>query len=388
MCSVPVMGKDFGDHWAHGGGWSREQSGWTLPIPSHFVALPLLLFALELPQASCPNVPPLDHQAVLISHKAHPLCTWTGGSRTGPRPWTHSGPTVAASHHQESFAHLDLGALAGKILHVNPKDVVASLQGLATTLVHRNHINWELGPVSNCLHIQDIYLDRYGHIHKNMLGLIHHMQNTYKCCNQLSYHNPSCSISSCWSSDFLWLVYSRTRSLQKQVKASHSSVKQLRTPQLFCWHSRHKGTLTHSNLLRLHFKTISQHITVRYRSAELWRSTCVTQNLCDLIWFYVLWKHREENAGSWTRLSLVRIAKTQQRLNHTSDGCSGWWEEGRWNIPEEKKSVRFDMFSGMLKKNRAWWKQFMVGCIWIDLGCQCDDWDHTLDRWPLLTKYR
>lgn len=53
----------------------------------------------------------------------------------------------------------------------------------------------------------------------------------------LSYRNPSCSISSCWSSDFLWLVCSRTRSLQKQAQASHSSVKQLRTPQLFCWHS-------------------------------------------------------------------------------------------------------------------------------------------------------
>lgn len=63
----------------------------------------------------------------------------------------------------------------------------------------------------------------------------------------------------------------------------------------------------------------------------------------------------------------------------------------RWEASEtyqSSKSVQFDMFSGILSKDRAWWKQVMVGCMWIDLGCQRDDWDHTLDRWPLLTSHR
>lgn len=46
------------------------------------------------------------------------------------------------------------------------------------------------------------------------------------------------------------------------------------------------------------------------------------------------------------------------------------------------------MFSGILRKDRVWWKQVMVGCMWIDLGCQGDDWDHTLDWWPPLTTHR
>lgn len=46
------------------------------------------------------------------------------------------------------------------------------------------------------------------------------------------------------------------------------------------------------------------------------------------------------------------------------------------------------MFSGVWRKDRAWQKQVMVGCMWIDLGCQRDAWDHTLDRWTLLTTHR
>lgn len=136
------------------------------------------------------------------------------------------------------------------------------------------------------------------------------------------------------------------------------------------------------------FHTVSQCIVGSSGSTETRRSTSVMQSLCDLTQFNVLWKHAEEDAAGWTPLSLVCIAKGQQRLNHPSNGSRGRWEGGRWHIPEWKKSVPSDMFSGILKKNRAWWKQFMVGCSWIDLGCQCDGWDHTLDRWPLLTMYR
>ena len=131
-------------------------------FPSRFAALPLPLLALELPQTPRPNVPPLDDQAVLIGHKAHSLCpSLTGGSGTGPGPWTRprARPAVTAAHHQESFAHLDLGTLAGQVFHVYPQDVVASLQGFAA-LVHGHHVYRELGPVANRLHVQHIHLDR------------------------------------------------------------------------------------------------------------------------------------------------------------------------------------------------------------------------------------
>lgn len=36
-------------------------------------------------------------------------------------------------------------------------------------------------------------------------------------------------------------------------------------------------------------------------------------------------------------------------------------------------------FSGILSKDRARWTRVMVGRALIDLGCQHNDWDHTLD---------
>lgn len=158
---------------------------------------------------------------------------------------------------------------------------------------------------------------------------------------RLSYHNPSCSISSYWSSDFLWLVCSRTHSLQKKVQASHSllnswelhsSSADTHIPHI----NGHLHTPNYRGYILGQFPTVSQCITGCFGSAGTRKSTSVTQSLCDLTWFYVLRKHREENACSWTLSNLVWIAKAQQRLNHT---CDGWWEGGRWNIPEEKKRV-------------------------------------------------
>lgn len=150
-------------------GWLMEgEVGMDAAFPSCFAALPLLLFALELPQTSRPNVPPLDHQAVLIRHQAQTLCPWTRGSTSGSNPWPcpWACSTVTAAHHQESFAHLDLGTFAGQVLHVYPQDVVASLQRLATALVHRHNTNWEFGPVPHRLHVQHVHLDCWERIHK------------------------------------------------------------------------------------------------------------------------------------------------------------------------------------------------------------------------------
>ena len=170
MCSVPVMGgrgetKDSGG-WEGSWRWAIEGRG-RAASPSRFAALPLLLLALELPQASRPNVPPLDHQAVLIGHKAQALRPRTGGPSPGRDPCARrrARSAVAAAHHQEPLAHLDLRTLAGQVLHVHPQDVVAPLQGIAAALVHGHHVHWELGPVAHRLHVQDVHLDRCGHIH-------------------------------------------------------------------------------------------------------------------------------------------------------------------------------------------------------------------------------
>lgn len=123
MCSVPTMEEEekgfrgkksqqsgFVNE-CHGGG-GRDGRCFS---PSCFATLPLLLFALELPQTSRPNVSPLDHQAVLIGHQAYALRPRTAGSASGPDTWTRPGARSAfgAPHYQESLAHLDLGALAG-----------------------------------------------------------------------------------------------------------------------------------------------------------------------------------------------------------------------------------------------------------------------------------
>ena len=171
MCSVPVMGG--GGYKARRGGGGKGSWRWAMEgrgraaSPSRFATLPLLLLALELPQASCPNVPPLDHQAVLIGHKAQALRPWTGGPGPGRDTCTRrrARSAVTAAHHQEPLAHLDLRTLAGQVLHVHPQDVVAPLQGIAAALVHGHHVHWELGPVAHRLHVQDVHLDRWGHNH-------------------------------------------------------------------------------------------------------------------------------------------------------------------------------------------------------------------------------
>lgn len=112
--------------WERGGG----------VLPSCLAALALLLFALELSQPSRPNVPPLDDQAVLVGQQPRPL-----------------SPALTGAHHQETFAHLDFGALAGQVLHVDPQEVVTSLQRLPAALVDSHDVDRELGPVSDCLHV-------------------------------------------------------------------------------------------------------------------------------------------------------------------------------------------------------------------------------------------
>ena len=118
-----------------------EQEGGV--FPSCLAALALLLFALELSQPSRPNVPPLDDQAVLVGQQPRPL-----------------GPTITGAHHQEAFAHLDFGTLAGQVLHVDPQEVVASFQWLPAALVDGHDVDRKLGPVSYCLHVQYVDLHR------------------------------------------------------------------------------------------------------------------------------------------------------------------------------------------------------------------------------------
>lgn len=94
--------------------------------------------------------------------------------------------------------------------------------------------------------------------------------------NRLSYHNPSCSISSCWSSDFLWLVYSRTRSLQKQVKTLQLNSWELHSSSADTHIPRIKGHLHTPNcwgyILR-QFHTVSQCVM---GEAHLLRKVCAT----------------------------------------------------------------------------------------------------------------
>lgn len=74
--------------------------------------------------------------------------------------------------------------------------------------------------------------------------------------------------------------------------------------------------------------------------------------------------------------------KTYLGHNNTSNRSSS----RRWEASEtfqSSKSVRRDMFLGMLSKDRAWWTRVMVGCALIEPSCQRNDWDHTLDGWPL-----
>lgn len=140
--------------------------GWDvlLSLPSCFAALAVLLFALELPEAPCPNVSPLDDQAVLIGQEPYSLCSrsdpygpWS--SSGSPRPRT-PGPGLASAHNQEALAHLDFWTLASQVLHVDPQDVVAPFEWLATALVDRHHVDRELGPVAHRLHVQHVDLHR------------------------------------------------------------------------------------------------------------------------------------------------------------------------------------------------------------------------------------
>lgn len=110
--------------------------------PSGLRTLALLLPPLQFPKAACPGVPPLDDQAVLVSHQSRPV----------------SG-IFADPHDQVLLADLDLGALAGQVFQVDPQKVVAALDPLVTALVDREDVDGELGPVGHRLHLKDVHLD-------------------------------------------------------------------------------------------------------------------------------------------------------------------------------------------------------------------------------------
>lgn len=112
------------------------------------------------------------------------------------------------------------------------------------------------------------------------------------------------------------------------------------------------------------FHTVSQCIMGSSGSTEMRRSTSVMQSLCDLTQFYVLWKHTEADAGGRMPVSLVCIAKGQQRLNHTSNGSSERQVKHTrvekkccvWHVfrdLEEKQSV-VEAVHGWMQLNRPW----------------------------------
>ena len=72
---------------------------------------------------------------------------------------------------------------------------------------------------------------------------------------------------------------------------------------------------------------------------------------------------QESGAGS-AMLSLVWIlcAKTQlEQITHQTPGKGRRCEASE--AYQSSKSVRSDMFSGILTKDRARWEQVMVGCV-------------------------
>lgn len=128
----------MGEVWQHPAGLG-DRVGANL---SGLHTLALLLPPLQFPEAACPGVPPLDHQAVLVGHQSRPV----RGVFTDP-------------HHQVLLADLDLGALAGQVFQVDPQKVVTALDPLVTALVDREDVDGELGPVGHRLHLKDVHLD-------------------------------------------------------------------------------------------------------------------------------------------------------------------------------------------------------------------------------------
>lgn len=113
-------------------------------IPSCFAALAFLLLALELAQSSSPNVPPLNDQTVFIRQQSRAF-----GARGA----------LDSAQDEESLSHVYAWTFAGQILHMNPQQVIASLQWLAAAFVYRSQADCKFGPVADRLHVQHADLD-------------------------------------------------------------------------------------------------------------------------------------------------------------------------------------------------------------------------------------
>lgn len=88
---------------------------------------------------------------------------------------------------------------------------------------------------------------------------------------------------------------------------------------------------------------------------------------------------RKTGAGWMTASLLFFFRPLKHILDKTTHQTAEAAGAGRQVKHSRVVKVYVTCFSGILSKDRARWTRVMVGRALIDLGCQRNDWDHTLD---------
>ncbi len=106
------------------------------------LALAFLLALLELPEPSCPRVPPLNNQAAFVCH--HPALPWG---------------VLVVPQQQVLLPRFDLGTLAGHVFGADPQELVPAADAALALLVDGDDVDGELPPLAGFVCLQDVHLD-------------------------------------------------------------------------------------------------------------------------------------------------------------------------------------------------------------------------------------